>query len=74
MSGPSHAFASRPATHEEAPTAGEAACYVAEMTGDLAMLARRAGLDTLAYLLEMARLEAENNVQCRNGYGAAKRE
>ncbi|HEY5379010.1 MAG TPA: hypothetical protein VIJ78_05670 [Pseudolabrys sp.] len=30
------------------------------MSGDLAAMARRNGLDTLGYLLEMVRLEAEN--------------
>jgi hypothetical protein len=37
-----------------------AAAYVAELTGDLAAIARRHGLDTLGYILEMAKLEAEN--------------
>jgi hypothetical protein len=34
--------------------------YVATMSADLASLARRTGFETLGYLLEMARLEAEN--------------
>ena len=34
--------------------------YVAALCGDLATMARRTGLDTLGYLLEMVRLEAEN--------------
>jgi hypothetical protein len=37
-----------------------AASYIAEMTRDLATLARRNGLDTLGYLLDIARLEAES--------------
>jgi len=37
-----------------------AAAYVAAFTGELASIARGHGLDTLGYLLEMARLEAEN--------------
>jgi hypothetical protein len=37
-----------------------AAGYIAEMSRDLAVLARRNGLDTLAYLLDIARLEAES--------------
>jgi len=37
-----------------------AAAYVATFTSELAVIARRHGLDTLSYLLEMARLEAEN--------------
>jgi hypothetical protein len=34
--------------------------YVATMSADLATMARRTGLDTLSYLLEMVRLEAES--------------
>jgi hypothetical protein len=34
--------------------------YVASISADLASMARRTGLETLGYLLEMARLEAEN--------------
>jgi hypothetical protein len=34
--------------------------YVATLSADLAVMARRHGLDTLGYLLDMARLEAEN--------------
>ncbi len=34
--------------------------YVATMSADLATMARRTGLETLGYLLEMVRLEAEN--------------
>jgi hypothetical protein len=36
------------------------AIYVATMSADLAAMARRTGLETLGYLLEMVRLEAEN--------------
>jgi len=36
------------------------ASYVASMTADLATMTRRTGLETLSYLLEMVRLEAEN--------------
>jgi hypothetical protein len=36
------------------------ASYVASMTADLAAMARRTGLETLGYLLEMVRLEAES--------------
>jgi hypothetical protein len=36
------------------------AIYVATMSADLAAMARRTGLETLSYLLEMVRLEAEN--------------
>jgi len=36
------------------------ASYVASLSADLAALARRNGLDTVGYLLEMVRLEAES--------------
>ena len=42
------------------------AAYVATMSTDLASMARRTGLDTLGYLLEMVRLEAES-VSRQNG-------
>ena len=38
---------------------GEAAAYVADLTADLAEIARNHGLETLSYLPEIARLEAE---------------
>lgn len=49
-------------THE---TGGRSAVatYVASLSGDLASMARRTGLDTLGYLLEMARLEAESVIR-----------
>jgi|SRR3954451_20865710 hypothetical protein len=44
-----------------------AAKYVAELSAELANLARRHGLDTLGYILDMARLEAENATRYMNG-------
>ena len=41
----------------------ETARYVAEFSAELAFLARQAKLDLLAYLLDMARLEAIRVVQ-----------
>ncbi len=38
----------------------DAAAYIAELAADLAVIARRNGLDTVGYLLDMARLEAES--------------
>ena len=38
---------------------GEAAAYIAEMSADLAKIARQNGFDALGFLLEMACLEAE---------------
>jgi hypothetical protein len=37
-----------------------AARYVAELSAELANLARQHGLDALGFILDMARLEAEN--------------
>lgn len=42
---------------EETPDS--VAHYIAALTGELAMIARRNGLDTLSVLLEMAQLEAD---------------
>ena len=41
------------------PRARDAAGYIAELAADLARLARENGFTTLAYLLDVARLEAE---------------
>ncbi|WP_137044394.1 hypothetical protein [Pseudolabrys sp. FHR47] len=46
--------------------------YVATLSHDLAQLSRRSGLDTLGYLLEMVRLEAENLAR-PNGNGNGRR-
>lgn len=43
------------------------ASYVATLSADLAAMARRQGLETLGYLLEMARLEAESANRPGNG-------
>ena len=39
------------------------AIYVATLSADLAAMARQHGLDTLGYLLEMVRLEAESDAR-----------
>ena len=44
-----------------------AANYVAELSKELAALARRHGLDALGYILDMAQLEAENVTRHING-------
>jgi hypothetical protein len=50
----------------EQPAAGDSgnrmavASYVATLSADLSVMARRTGLETLGYLLEIVRLEAEN--------------
>ena len=45
----------------------EAAAYLASLSGELALMARRYGLNTLGYLLEMAKLEAENATRLDGG-------
>lgn len=42
--------------------------YVATMTAELSMLAHHHGFEALGFLLEMARLEAENAAQKLNGF------
>jgi len=43
--------------------------YVATLSADLAAMARRHGLQTLGYILDMARLEAENESRQGRGNG-----
>jgi hypothetical protein len=45
----------------------EVANYVAELTAELAKLSRQHRLDALAFILDMARLEAENSPRFING-------
>ncbi|HTZ01045.1 MAG TPA: hypothetical protein VMC05_01840 [Xanthobacteraceae bacterium] len=40
-------------------TADSAAQYIAALSRELAQIARRNGLDTLSYILEMAQIEAD---------------
>jgi hypothetical protein len=54
----------------EAESASAVARYIAEMTGDLAQLARRYRLDALAFILEMARLEADQIAKASANPGA----
>ena len=44
-----------------------AAGYIAELSAELATLARRHRLDALGFILDMARLEAENASRHVNG-------
>ncbi len=44
---------------ESEATPGTAAAYIASLADELAQLARRNGLDALSYILDMARLEAD---------------
>lgn len=53
-----------PQKREPEPASGpETARYIAELTTGLSSLARGSGLDVLAYLLDIARLEAEEIAQ-----------
>ena len=55
-------------TETPEPTGSTAvASYVATLSADLAVMARRTGLDTLGYLLEMVRLEAESTTRQSHG-------
>jgi hypothetical protein len=45
----------------------ETADYIAELSADLAKMARLHRLDTLGYLLEMVELEAKSTVRLKNG-------
>jgi hypothetical protein len=47
--------------------------YVAAMTAELSMLAHHHGFEALGFLLEMARLEAENAAHQLNGAGGEAR-
>ena len=51
------------ATSGETANRTVVANYVATMSADLATMARRSGLDTLGYLLEMVRIEAESETR-----------
>jgi hypothetical protein len=41
----------------------DTARYIADVTAGISVMARKAGLDVLAYILEMARIEAEEVAQ-----------
>ncbi len=45
----------------------ESARYIAQMSGELAVIARSANLDLLAYFLEMARVEATSSIRKLEG-------
>ena len=48
---------------ETEKSTSDAAHYIGSLSGELAELARRHGLESLGYLLDMARLEASHIVQ-----------
>lgn len=47
----------------ESASARETARYIADLSEGMAALARGSGLDVMAYLLELVRLEAEEAAQ-----------
>lgn len=55
-------------------SAAETAQYIAEFTAELSYLARQTKLDLLAYLLDMARLEAARALQADKRKGSAGRD
>ena len=48
---------------DEANHRAAIAAYVATLSADLSVIARKSGLSTLGYLLDMVRLEAENEAR-----------
>ncbi len=53
--------------NEEGDQKTQTAAYIASLTGELASIARRSGLNTLGYLLDMAKLEAEQLARLESG-------
>jgi hypothetical protein len=49
-------------------SAAEAAGYVAEITQALAVIVRQHGLETLAYILDMASLEARHEAETADAF------
>ncbi|MCC5977058.1 MAG: hypothetical protein JJU21_03260 [Salinarimonas sp.] len=58
----------------DGPDQLETARYVAALTAELSLMARRAELPLLSYFLEMARMEAANAAQPVRRAGKATRE
>jgi|GEM_PF-3470301 len=58
----------------DGPDTIETARYIAALTAELSMMARRAQLPLLGYFLEMARMEAANAAQPVRRSGKAVRE
>jgi hypothetical protein len=58
---------------QEPPTTAGLSIYIAEMTGELAKLARRANMPMLAYFLNLARVEAEDRAREHGGAQTRRR-
>jgi len=48
---------------KNASNRADAAAYIADLAHSLALMARRNGFETLGYILDMAKMEAEQQVQ-----------
>ena len=59
------------ASKPEAANGPDAALYIASFAEELARLAKSHDLDTLAYILDMARLEADQIAKRWSGRGGA---
>ena len=58
---------SGPLNEADPALAIESARYIAQMSGELAAMARNANLDLLAYFLDMARVEATSSIHKLEG-------
>jgi hypothetical protein len=59
-----------PSASADAGSRTVVANYVATLSAELATMAKRSGLDTIGFLLEMVRLEAESETRhSENGSG-----
>jgi hypothetical protein len=64
------AVMTNPSASAEAGNRTVVAQYVATLSAELAIMAKRSGLDTVSFLLEMVRLEAESETRhSENGGG-----
>ncbi len=61
-----------PKTPDNSASQAEVAAYVADLVGNLARLARDHRLDLLSYLLEVAKLEAQQLAEHASPDGGAR--
>ena len=52
-----------PSRSDDLAVTAEVAHYIGQMSGEMAVMARRAGLELVAYFLEMAKVEAGGAAQ-----------
>jgi hypothetical protein len=67
LGSPSSARLPEPPAPADEALALESAQYIAQMSAELASIARASNLDLLAYFLEMARVEATSSVRKLEG-------